>query len=698
MTGRTESSGLRFYSIGIVVETKPDVTDIILVSPVEELSIQEDGLIKDQETEYTGDKESIHGPHFKTEHTSKNYVKAKWSSLGNGNRTTAPDVVVNETVILYKYDDVDEYFWDEIGREPSLRRLEDVLYSYSNVSDGIGSKEYNQDTSYWVRVSTKDKFVHIHTSDNDGEATTFDIRIDTSKGVARMWDGLGNFINWDAPAGTHEMNFNTRITRRAPQIIDESSFHHTTTDVYLNESSQTLTNISPEIKDLSDTYLSRATSSATTDSPNVNDLSDIYTNEASTSISNTAPSITDSSDNYLNDASGSITNQGPEISDFAESYTNKSDTIRNNVRDSIVSTAPAIVNEILNQDADYTEPVNDTIINKGPVILEQSTDKDNGAIISRGPVILHDVSEDEDEGDIEDYPSNVLINRAENILNLTKTEEGAIINKAGIFYDRAVLERPRTGWNPPPRIPVDRMDDDLLEELLEDLEKGFMYKISSVMINYNPKEEEDLWEDNFELPEILEEIEDIPNSLIYNLSTRHFNRAMDDVDGRIINVSPLIYTEATDRVYDLEERDYFKYLDNKVNADDIELPSILTRSKIHLIDTPSVDEGEIHFRAPSLLFENNYMFYGNDLPEPELEYITFRGDKIKFIVGDGEIKVTSDTEDGDTEILFETEEFMKIKAEAIDLDTESLTQSGEPIGGPVDDDDDDDDDGSVPGP
>lgn len=235
-----KSSQFRMYSLGIVVESKPQATDYILVSPMEELSIQNSGLIFEQEEEFKGGKKPVTSTHFKSEHTSKNYVRAKWQSIGNGNRTSAPDVYIGETVLIYKYGNVDEYFWDEIGREPILRRLEDVLYSFSNKSDGITKEEYDSDTSYWVRVSTRDKYIHIHTADNDGEACTYDIHINTKAGTIRTEDSLGNYTLWNSPAGTHTTVMNTEIIRRAPKITDYCKVHTVNTEQHFINSRESV--------------------------------------------------------------------------------------------------------------------------------------------------------------------------------------------------------------------------------------------------------------------------------------------------------------------------------------------------------------------------------------------------------------------------------------------------------------------------
>ena len=236
-----EQSQFRMFSLGIVTATKPPGTDFILVTPMEELSLQGSGLISEGEDTFKGKKETVSGANFETKHTSKNYVRAKWLSIGNGNRTSAPDVVAGESVMLFKYSDVDEYFWDETGREPELRRLEDVLYSFSNLSGGVGSTQYDKDTSYTIRVSTRDKFIHIHTTDNDGEACQFDIKIDTRSGVMTRSDSLGNSEVWDAPAGTLTTVMNSEIIRKAPKITDISKEHNVFSNSILQQA-KTVTN------------------------------------------------------------------------------------------------------------------------------------------------------------------------------------------------------------------------------------------------------------------------------------------------------------------------------------------------------------------------------------------------------------------------------------------------------------------------
>lgn len=206
-------SNLKLYSLGIVVETKPAGVDYILVSPIEELNIQSAGSIKDYKKDYKGNQKELESTNFKTEHEAKNYIRAKWLPFGHSNRISAPDVAANETVVLFKFGDVDEIYWTTLFREPELRRLEDVLYAYSNQPKGMVA--FDKESSYWAQFSTRDKFVHLHTSMNDKEHTTYDIKIDTKTGTLEVKDGKKNSILLHSPTNTLTINTENAVNVNA---------------------------------------------------------------------------------------------------------------------------------------------------------------------------------------------------------------------------------------------------------------------------------------------------------------------------------------------------------------------------------------------------------------------------------------------------------------------------------------------------
>jgi len=178
---------LKPYSLGIVVIDKPETSDTIHVFPSEQLPFAEGDLSKNDRMQ----------------------IKAHWVRIGDSNRFTSPDVYKGETVQIYRYADTDEYFWSDIMREPSLRKKERVIYAISNIPDKKGIQTL--ETSYFVELSTKDKRVHLHTADNDGELCTYDIIIDTSKGNLTILDGKGNIVTLDSGPGNLNFKLNGSV-------------------------------------------------------------------------------------------------------------------------------------------------------------------------------------------------------------------------------------------------------------------------------------------------------------------------------------------------------------------------------------------------------------------------------------------------------------------------------------------------------
>lgn len=214
----SEESQLRLYSLGIIVEDKVVGSDIVMVSPIEVLNIQSNGPIIDNTTKFEGTLKNVSSKSFSTEISSANYLKAKWLSLGCSNRITAPDVVKNETVCLFKFGDVDEYYWTTIFREVELRRQEVVLYAFSNLKSGI--HPFDKTTSYWLEVNTKNKSVHFHTSMNDGEYTEYDIKINTKEGTFLLTDKKGNKLLLESKKDKFTISTNNEIDCQAGKVIN----------------------------------------------------------------------------------------------------------------------------------------------------------------------------------------------------------------------------------------------------------------------------------------------------------------------------------------------------------------------------------------------------------------------------------------------------------------------------------------------
>lgn len=184
-------SKLQFYSLGIVAANKKLTEDLIEVTPIEEFPML-DGEITDNIEQYEAKFQNANEEPFKVDVKTTASIKAKWLPINNSNRRTSPDVRRGEHVVLYRFADTDEYWWNTLKNDNRIRRLETVIYSFNNLS--VENKEDDADSSYWLEVSTHRKIMHVHTSKNDGEPFAYDIQINAKDGKIVITDDVGNYF------------------------------------------------------------------------------------------------------------------------------------------------------------------------------------------------------------------------------------------------------------------------------------------------------------------------------------------------------------------------------------------------------------------------------------------------------------------------------------------------------------------------
>jgi len=189
-------SQLKPYSIGIVAENKPLNSKMVDVVPSEDVPFVNGELNSDTKND-TVDSSDQAGSSYQVSLTSANVVKAEWLPMGGSNRVTAPDVRRGETVVLYRFADVDKFYWITLKDDMNLRKLETVIYAFSATQDE-SSTEVGPDTYYYLEVSTHRKLIHFHTTKANKEPFGYDIQINTAEGFIKFQDDAGNFIILDS--------------------------------------------------------------------------------------------------------------------------------------------------------------------------------------------------------------------------------------------------------------------------------------------------------------------------------------------------------------------------------------------------------------------------------------------------------------------------------------------------------------------
>lgn len=215
-------SSKKFFSLGYVVEDKAEDSFEILVYPIEaiptadgQLSFDKNDslLIKDRD-----------GNNIATKYEESSNIKCYWYPNGEQNRVTAPDVCKGDIVEIYTYGEQDKYFWSVYAHNRGLRKREKVLFFFSN-KEGIGGDSSN---AYFYLFDTRNKKVHFHTANNDGEACGYDMLWNTASGIMTISDTLNNSIELKSTEGKLTINTNEKIilnTKEATVNCEKSTIN-----------------------------------------------------------------------------------------------------------------------------------------------------------------------------------------------------------------------------------------------------------------------------------------------------------------------------------------------------------------------------------------------------------------------------------------------------------------------------------------
>lgn len=194
-------SKLKLYSKGIVARSKELNSNDIFVTPIE-FTGAIDGEINSDVVDFIDTGTDANGNEYQIPVTTSNTVRAEWLNLGGSNRITAPDVVVGEEVLIYRYGSTDRYRWESIGYHP--RRLETIINRISNNIDP-SINVLNDDNSYWTKMSTHEQLIILKTVMNNKEAAEFKVYLNLAEGTAGIIDQKNNSFFIDGPNNIVEL-------------------------------------------------------------------------------------------------------------------------------------------------------------------------------------------------------------------------------------------------------------------------------------------------------------------------------------------------------------------------------------------------------------------------------------------------------------------------------------------------------------
>lgn len=229
-------SGFHIYAYGVVAEDKPEGTNIIKVL-LKDITYGVEGDVNEVKEIDINTKNS-EGIHRADKVSLGKTIPARW--MAGNNRMSAPDVRKGETVKIYRYATNDDYYWEDMLEESELRGLETVSFAIKNTE---AKEKINDKNSYYFTMSTRNKRITLHTSNNNGEAVSYDLDIDTKEGILTITDSRKNFIKLESKKDkltasiVKEVNIITQtfnVQSEYTNIVATKAFKLTTPDATLD--------------------------------------------------------------------------------------------------------------------------------------------------------------------------------------------------------------------------------------------------------------------------------------------------------------------------------------------------------------------------------------------------------------------------------------------------------------------------------
>jgi len=172
---------INWLGVGIVAATKQTDTKEIMVHMPKDSPLADGRTVAQVETQ---EQEAVNanGEPVKVTSLISNTRPAKWNSLGEPNRLTAPDVKEGSQVSLYQVQGQSTLYWTTNGFSAETHRLETIVWGFQANPAVDENTEFNVDNFYTITLDTRRGKMAYRASQSNEEKSGFEVVIDGGEG------------------------------------------------------------------------------------------------------------------------------------------------------------------------------------------------------------------------------------------------------------------------------------------------------------------------------------------------------------------------------------------------------------------------------------------------------------------------------------------------------------------------------------
>jgi len=190
------SSNFKPVSVARVLEDLEPGTEILLVGGLESNPGPTGMMVSDTQVVEAKGKDST-GKEYSSKTTTDTVIKAKWLRWGS-QRLTPPNVRRKMRVMLYRFADQDEYYWEYMGLDGHLMRLETIVWGINNNANADGESTVKPENMHTLEWSTHTKQLTLRTCKSQDEPVAYIFQFNLKEGSVTLADDLGNIASLDS--------------------------------------------------------------------------------------------------------------------------------------------------------------------------------------------------------------------------------------------------------------------------------------------------------------------------------------------------------------------------------------------------------------------------------------------------------------------------------------------------------------------